>query len=435
VDKRRAYVGEQVTLSFKFYRAVDLWDQPGYTAPELTGCWVVDIPEREEYYEVVDGVRYVVIELKTALFGTSAGTATVGPAELTYRERTAPVTFFARGGPVRTLSTEPIEIEVMALPAEGRPAGFEGAVGRYDLDVSLDTDRVDQWKPATLKISVAGSGNIRTVPDPELPELPEFRVYESGTSTDSSTPNGVVTGSKTYEYVLVPQTAGPKTIPPIALSFFDPRREAYSTVSSPELSLSVLPAEEGDGGPDLPARAAIARLGRDIRYIHEPPEIRSAGAPVYRRPGYLLLQLVPLVALAGAVAVRRRRDRFAGEEGLERFVRAPARARRELAEARRALAAGDAAVVCSSVSRAVVDFVGARLKVGARGMTLPELGRLLASAGADEAVVERVKDLLSACDLGRFAGDSGTVEGEKLLAQAEECLRALERLSAKRRRR
>ncbi len=435
VDQERAYVGEQVTLSFKFYRAVELWEQPRYQAPELTGFWVVDIPDHEEYYEVVDGIRYAVIEIKTGLFGTSVGAATVGSASLSYRERTAPVTFFSRGGPVRTLSTEPIEIEVVRLPSEGRPAKFGGAVGDYNFTATLESDRIDQWKPVTLKISVAGNGNVRTIPDPELPDLPEFRIYESGTSTDTSTRNGVVSGRKTYEYVLVPQTAGPKTIPSIRLSFFDPRRETYRTVASPDLSLSVLPAEEGDSGPDLPARAAIARLGRDIRYIHEPATIRAARPPVHRRASFLLLQLIPLASLAGAVGIRRRRDRFAGEEGLERFVRAPARARRELAAARKGVDAGDAGAVCSSVSRAVVDFIGDRLRVGARGMTLPELAGLLRSAGADESAIERVRNLLSQCDLGRFAGDFGAVESEGLLREAEECLRELERLSAKRRRR
>ncbi|HYW68959.1 MAG TPA: hypothetical protein VE960_05085, partial [bacterium] len=243
------------------------------------------------------------------------------------------------------------------------------------------------------------------------------------------------TGRKTYEYVLIPQTAGPKTIPAIELSFFDPKRGAYRTVSSPDLALGVLPSEESDGGPDIPARAAIARLGRDIRYIHEPDVIEKAHAPVHRRPSFLLLQLVPLAALAGAVAVRRRRDMFAGEEGLERFVRAPVVARRELKAAREAAAAGDASSVCSRVTRALVDFIGARLRVGARGMTLPELADLLRSAGAEDSTVERVRKLLSECDLGRFAGDSGDVESARLLEEAEVCLKALERLSAKRRRR
>ena len=436
VDKKRAYVGEQVTLSFKFYRRVDLWDQPRYQAPDLTGFWVEDIEGQEDYYEIVDGIRYVVVEMKTALFGTSAGTATVGPATLTYRAQSAPVTFFPRAGPQRTLTTDPIEVEILPLPAEGRPADFRGAVGSYTFKASLESREVDQWKPVTLRISVAGRGNIRTVPDPELPELPEFKVYESGTSTSTSTKNGIVSGRKTYEYVLVPQTAGEKTVPPIDLSFFDPERGAYRTVETPELTLSVAPAEaEEGGGPDLPARAAIARLGRDIRYIHEPDRLVAARAPLHQRRSFLLLQLVPLAALGCAVALRRRRDRFAAEEGLEGFVRAPGRARRELKGARQALARGDSAAVCSSVSKAVTDFIADRFRVGARGMTLHELGSVLAAAGASEQTVERIRDLLSQCDLGRFAGDVGAVEGERLISEAEACVAELERLSAKRRRR
>ena len=125
--------------------------------------WVVSIPGEERYYETIDGRRYLVTKLRNALFGTSAGTATVGPASLSYRERSAPITFFSRPGAVKTIETDPFEIEIVALPSEGRPSGFGGAVGDFDFAASLDADRVDQWKPATLKISISGRGNIRSV--------------------------------------------------------------------------------------------------------------------------------------------------------------------------------------------------------------------------------------------------------------------------------
>jgi hypothetical protein len=432
VDKERAYVGEQVTLSFKFYRRVDLWEQPRYQAPELPGFWVVDDPEQEEYYETVEGVRYIVIEIRTAVFGTSPGTATIGPASLTYRERAAPVTFFSRPGRLVTLTTDPIDIDVLPLPAEGRPDSFGGAVGNFNLSVSLDEESVDQYRPVTLRITFAGNGNIRTVPDPELPDLPEFRVYESGTSTDTNTRNGIVGGRKTFEYVLIPQTEGPKTIPGIDLAFFDPGRKTYRTVGSPELTLAVAPAPEGQQDFDAPARAAISRLGQDIRYIHEPGGLlRAASDPLYRRPSFALLQLVPVLALAGAILVRRRRDMFAREEGLARFVKAPGRARKELGAAR---GLEDAASVCSAVARILTDFIGDRFKVAARGMTLQELSRVLERAGASGELTGRVERLLSECDLGRFAGGASGVESGNLVSEAEGCLTELERLSARRRR-
>jgi hypothetical protein len=344
------------------------------------------------------------------------------------------VTFFARPGRLRTLTTEPITVEIDRLPAEGRPAGFEGAVGSYTLTTSLDGNAVDQWKPVTLRMTVSGTGNMRTVPDPVLPELPEFRVYESGTSTNTSTAGGVVSGRKAFEYVLIPQTPGEKTIPGIRLPFFDPASDSYRVASAGDLVLSVAEAPEGETGPDLPARAAISRLGRDIKYIHEPDRLAEAGRPMHRRTWFLLIQLVPLLALGSAVVVSRRRERFAREDGLARFVRAPGAARRVLKKARDAAASGDGPSVCSSVSKAVVDFIGDRLKVGARGMTLAELAATLRAAGAGDDLIERVRDVISECDLGRFAGDIGTVEAERLVSQAETCVREIESLSAKRRR-
>ena len=71
----------------------------------------------------------------------------------------------------------------------------------------------------------------------------------------------------------------------------------------------------------------------------------------------------------------------------------------------------------------------------ARGMTMPDLAGVLKTAGADEETVGRVRRLLSECDLGRFAGGVDRVEGDRLLTEAAECLKRLERLSARRRRR
>jgi hypothetical protein len=72
--------------------------------------------------------------------------------------------------------------------------------------------------------------------------------------------------------------------------------------------------------------------------------------------------------------------------------------------------------------------------VGARGMTLPELAAALKAAGADDALVAGVTDILTRCDLGRFAGGAPAVEGEKLIEDAEACIRGIAKLPSKGRR-
>jgi hypothetical protein len=435
VDRKRAFVDEQITLSFKLYRRVQLWEQPRYSAPDLTGFWVEDLPPQEEYYETVNGIRYRVVEIKTALFGAAAGPATIGEATLTYRDRAEPFTFFARAGRRRTLTTDPITVEIMPLPTDGRPAGFEGAVGSYRVLASLDTDSVEALQPATLKVRISGTGNIRTVPAPEIPELPDFKVYESGTSTSITKKDRRVGGDKSYEYVMVPQSPGEKTIPALSLVFFDPAAGEYRVSEAGELRLDVTPGAGTAAEASAPVPTRISRLGRDIRYIREPSgRLRRARAPLHSRPLFLILQVLPAAALAGTWAGKRRRDRLADDVGLARFIQAPRTARRELADARSRLAAGDRTAACAAVSRAVTGFIGDRLNVAAAGMTLAELERLLRSAGTGDDVIERVRSLLGSCDHGRFAGASDSVEGERLLSEAGELVDILSKLPAKGRR-
>lgn len=434
VDKKRAFVDEQITLSFKFYRRASMLDRPRYAAPDLTGFWVEELGDQDEYYEVVDGREYRVTELKTALFGAKPGTATIGPATLSYQEGRSGFPFFSGGRP-RTLTTRPIEVEIASLPREGRPEDFGGAVGSFSVSATLDSDSVPALSPVTLRMRIEGVGNIRTAAAPELAEIPGFRMYESGTSTKITRKNYSVGGVKTYEYVLVPQAAGTLTVPGVSFAYFDPAKGSYERASSGDLTLSVTPGTPGADPGTIAVPAAISRVGRDIRYIHEGDgALRPAPAPVHGRAWFLTLQAIPLVGLAGALVVKRRRDRYAEDTGLVRYVRAPGAARRELKEAARSLRSGDRTAVCSAVARAITDFIGGRWGVPARGMTMPELMGVLDSAGADGELVERVRRLLAECDLGRFAGSLDRVEGDRLLSEAEECLNRLEKLSARRRR-
>jgi hypothetical protein len=434
VDKERAYVDEQITLIFRFYRSVSLWDQPRYEAPDLTGFWVEDLPGEERFTEMIDGTRYEVIELRTALFGAAAGTATIGPARLAYRMEGQPFTFFSRPGRERVLETDPIEVEILPIPTAGRPNGFDGAVGSYSMSASLETTEVAALDPVTLTLTIEGTGNISTVPAPELPELQDFRIYESGSSTSTSKEGGVVRGRKTFEYVLVPQVEGTRTVPALELVYFNPADESYRTARTTPLTLDVTEPAADRGAEGAPVPSGIRRVGRDIRYIREPSGVLEvAAAPLHRRPLFLSLQALPLVAVIGAWVYRRRRDRFAADRGLERYVRAPGRARKELREARGRAADGDTAGLCTALARITTDFLADRLGIPARGMTMRDLESALRRSGAGDEVVDCVGRLLSECDIGRFAAGTAEVDAERLLHDTERCLSLIEKQSRRRR--
>jgi hypothetical protein len=135
VDNPTPYVGQQVNYVFRFYQAVNLWDQPSYQAPAFTGFWSEPKPIEGQYQTQAAGRVYRVTEIRTILFPSVVGPVTIEPASLT-----VPGSLFQSG---RTLQTRPVEMDVRPLPA-GAPAGFDGAVGQFALSATVDTNQTRQ---------------------------------------------------------------------------------------------------------------------------------------------------------------------------------------------------------------------------------------------------------------------------------------------------
>ena len=86
----------------------------------------------------------------------------------------------------------------------------------------MDADTGQVNEPLQLTITVSGEGNIEALPDPAWPEFTGWRVIGSPADTDSQLVAGQVTGSRTYEIILVPEEAGELTIPEIGYTHFYP---------------------------------------------------------------------------------------------------------------------------------------------------------------------------------------------------------------------
>ena len=336
MDKKEAHVQEQVTLTFRFYQHVNLLESPNYTAPTTTGFWSEDLPPQRTFNEVINGRRYFVTEVKTALFGTAPGKFTIGPAQLdcvvpkaTSFDQNDPFSLFGRpmmDGLRMSLKSEPLTVTIKSLPP-GAPPEFTGAVGSFKVNARLDKSTVPQGEPLTLLLDVSGAGNIKSVTDPAWPAMTDFKVYDSTSSSDVSKDGGVVRGKKSWQQILVPLKAGDLAVPPVRFAYFDPKSDRYEILESPPLNVQVTPAATTAGGGvgGSATRGAIEVVGQDIRFIH-------TGATALRARGRAGLGR-PVLLAAAAPAARPHR----GVAGL-RPPPAPARGGPGL-RARRALGA------------------------------------------------------------------------------------------------
>ena len=148
VDKQHAYVNEQVLYTFYLYYATQI-SNPNYSSPDFQGFWVEKLKDSEQQsYKMLNGRRFVVTELTTALFPTSSGKLTIEAASLRLTQLPSQFgfSFFDRGVD-RVLRTKPITVDVAALPVASKPAIFEGAVGE-DLRCR-PSSTAPRWRKAT----------------------------------------------------------------------------------------------------------------------------------------------------------------------------------------------------------------------------------------------------------------------------------------------
>src|SRR5262249_45462710 len=154
-----------------------------------------------------------------------AGSVTVGPATMSMTmvsQRAAPRHGFFLGGAMREpveLSSQPVVLDVLPLPEQGKPADFSGAVGRFALEVRASPLEVAAGDPVTLTATLRGEGDLSSVTPPSIAGGDTLRVYPV---QSVAAPAGSPPGTRVFEQVVIPQKPGTVRLPPLRFSWFDP---------------------------------------------------------------------------------------------------------------------------------------------------------------------------------------------------------------------
>ncbi|MGH8004680.1 MAG: BatD family protein, partial [Limisphaerales bacterium] len=430
----KVYVSEQVTYTVKFYQAVRLFDNPEYYPPSVTGFWKEDMPPQTSRYETVGGRRYLVSEVKMALFPTASGRATIGEATvkckvedldaLFNRDPFAFEQFFNRGMREKVLRSKPIAVEVMPLPEGNQPADFTGAVGQFQMKAEWNKKTTQVNEPVTAKITIWGAGNIKSIAEPKVATPQNFRAFLSG-SSERVTREGVkIGGGKTFELSFVPREPGTFALPPISFSYFDPAKKRYLTHKGPPLNLTVTGTRELAGGYSGVTQKELDVKQSDLRYLKK--ELGDEQGAFVGSAGFWALQTLPLFLLGATVAFRRVRDREESDVSYFRSRRASKMVKKGLKEIH-AAASLPAVEYFGRLSKMLLEYLGDRFNVASWGLTRGEIVTLLNSNRVADEHKVALLELLDLADRARFSGwQPSLVEREESLAKAERIIRTLE---------
>lgn len=433
LDRPRVYEGEQVNATFSLYTKSDILKYRTIAEPKADGFWSEELysPQQRLSYErrQVGGQEYsVAVLLKRALFPLQAGKLQIGSMES--EVTTFTTAFYSAEGTI--LKSEPLTLEVRPLPAANRPEGFVVQnVGKFALQANLDRDKIAGGEAATLTVVVRGEGNLRGLKI-KTPAVEGLRVYEPKVA-ERLDAGDVVGGTKTYEFVLLPQKGGTLEIPAIELPYFDPKKERYEVARTAPLKLAVtgvVTATPGPGGGSATGAGVENVLQPEVRTIRARKSISSrVGATLYREQAFRVLLAVPIFLYVFVVLFERVRAFLKRETRRALMRKAKWRARSRFRAAETHVKLNRAPQFFSEIERALREYVGAQLGVNLGGFTLSELREHLEQRGYPSETAGEVVSQLEMCDFARFAQAApGAGEMRATAKKARELLDRVERV-------
>ncbi len=287
IDKENAYLGEQITLTYKLYKRVDVniagIDQ--FQMPNFKGFWVEELftPQRLQYQSKkirINGVDYQVANLgQRALFPIASDDHIIPSVkvkvqlEVKKKKRRRDPFFdpffdsFLSETKTRILSSKNKNIGIINYP-QPIPNDFTGAVGQFDLDTKIDRNDVEVNDGITLTILLNGTGNIGlfSFPEPKFPD--DIEVFPPAENFEKEEFRNQITGKQKWEYILIPRKPGTLIIPETKMSFFDPIEKTWKTIQTKMTEINVIPGKSNLVPDQGFTKKEIELIGQDIRYMN-----------------------------------------------------------------------------------------------------------------------------------------------------------------------
>jgi hypothetical protein len=271
-------IGEQVDVVTAAWFPRDLRLQlrrpPTLQPPVIDGVWSYpqSAPAGIAATRTIGGGAYDLFVAHQVVFPLVAGTIPVPGATLKYSTPLA-LQFFSQEERF-ALSSRPDTLAVRALPTAGRPSNFNGAVGSgLRLERRVDPPMAHAGAGIAVELALTGEGNTALWPPPEITWPRNARAYVDRVEEQVSSTLGRVSGVKTFHYLVVPDSAGPLTLPAVSYAYYDLASRSYRSAAIASAALPVAASGESAASVALPpALMAGSSPSLPWRLTHAVPE-------------------------------------------------------------------------------------------------------------------------------------------------------------------
>jgi hypothetical protein len=413
VSNLNPYVGEGIYVVYKLFVSenISVNDWRVNESPQYNGFWnqdieVKDINVQKGKYNGED-YRYIILK-RAILIPQRDGKLEIEPMKMSFSVGIPT----GRGDFFGNMITQNISyatqsalknVNVKALPEQGKPDDFSGAVGDFDFAVSATKNTLKANDASQIKVEVSGSGNLKLFEIPKISTPAELEVYTPEHSEKVVTSFSGLRGTISDSYTVVPQYKGKYKIPEVSFSYFNPKEGAYKTITSEAIIIDVTEGKELSEGTNTAAvtKQTVVANDNNFKFIALKTTFSAKSKSYFlKSKAFYWLLLLPFLAIPLAIFIGKKRAERAGDTYGNKIRRANRLAKKYLYEAKKQLGKKEAFYI--ALEKALHNFLKAKLNIETFDISKEKIAQLLLDKNVDKNNIDAFIEVLNDCDFARY---------------------------------
>lgn len=441
LDRKEVYMGEPIMATIKIFTRVDLSGINEIKYPSFNNFLRSDIetpPLTSLQQEDINGIVYGTgVIQRFLLYPQVSGDITIEPVRLSVlvQQKAGPSDpffgdFFSSYQTVpKAIVSKEMKIKVKPLPGI-KPSDFSGIVGKLDLSASIDKDSVNVNDPVNLRITISGTGNLKIAATPQLKLSPDIEVFDPKITDQVKNGANGTTGTKIFEYLLIPRHNGDFVIPPITYSYFNTANGRYETLSTSEFKFHARKSNDQSGGITVfggSKKEDVKYLGKDIRFIKsEPGRLIRQGNFITSSGTFISTYVFAIFGFLLMLFLRREHIRRNSDLTVVRNRKAGKVAVKRLHAASVCLKNQQTDKFYEEILKAIWGYLSDKLLIPVSELSRTNAATALTAKGINDEKINKMNSILDTCEYARFAPSASGTEAEKIYEEASQFIRSVE---------
>ena len=442
LSEKQCYVGQPVIMTVKFYVMADIGDFnfniPAFTSddfylenPDTINPQAKDFnlgngitASVSQYRTTHNNMDAILVTFSKVLIPKHSGMINIEPTSVSAdvavgraSSRDMFSDFFGSNVQYQRfmVSSEPLKLNVLSIPGQGKPESFYGLIGKYTIKSSASPTKVSVGDPITLNIKIGGNKYLKPVQWPDLDQIPGF---DKDFKIPSEKASPVIEdGFKVFTQTIRANNDKVTEIPPIPLSYFDADKGAYVTAKTDPIKLEVSPTKILTGSDLLGMESTPAN--REVEAVKQGLSANYQDLGALRNhdfsplaaivnPGYLVIWAGPLGILLFSAFMR-----FSSNTSPEKIAQKRRRGASGKAISQlKSLFSSNTPETTEKLAAILKQYIGDRFDRTAGSLTSNDCYEAIVQSSGDVQAAQEFKNIVADCEASRYASAGDKIDSQ-----------------------